>query len=71
VNKDLAGLARFARQHGWDITQGRSHLKWYGPEGQLVVTSRTPSDRRAIANVVAVLRRHGLAVPTNNRKKKQ
>lgn len=50
-------------QAGWRliVTNG-GHLKWAAPNGEVVFSSRTPSDRRAVMNLRADLRRRGLVL---------
>lgn len=57
-------LQRTAYSQGWRIEHGRKHLKWYPPDHarRVVITSLTPSDRRAVNNIQADLRRSGLVV---------
>lgn len=64
AQKRIAELRREAIRQGWRIIEGR-HLKWLPPdrEAGIVVTARTPSDHRAIKNIEAELRRHGLELP--------
>ena len=55
-------LARGAVALGWtvEVTKG-DHLRWTPPGGgDFVITCATPSDRRAVLNDRAILRRHGL-----------
>jgi len=64
--KDLDKLRKTAESQGWRIVQGRGgHLKWYppNPEHSMVVTAATPSDRRAIMNIRAELKRRGFVPP--------
>lgn len=56
---DFRELAQEARAQGWRVEETRGHLKWLGPNGGVVISSSTPSDRRAIKNHVALLRRWG------------
>ncbi len=56
-------LARHAQTAGWTIRRTRnSHLVWTSPAGARLVTSCSPSDRRAVRNHRAALRRAGLAI---------
>lgn len=57
---EFRDLMRAAEKAGWKIEQGRAgHLKWKSPTGQMVVSSATPSDSRAIKNHLALMRRYG------------
>lgn len=56
----LKQLRREAEGQGWSITLAKGgHLKWKSPSGALVVTSSSPSDQRAIRNIVRDLQRCG------------
>lgn len=60
--KEMKQLRKLAVEQGWRVeyTKG-GHLKWFPPVGtEFVVSSSTPSDYRAIKNLRAMLRRHGL-----------
>lgn len=60
-NKLIKELMRHARAQGWRTEPTRSgHVKWLPPEGPFVISAGSPSDPRAIANLRADLRRHGL-----------
>ena len=61
IPRELRPLARYACKAGWHISVTRGgHLRWRSPDGELVFTARTPSDRRNRLNVRAELRRAGL-----------
>jgi hypothetical protein len=58
--KDVKKLFAAAQAQGWRVEVGRGHFKLYAPDGVGRVTiSGTPSDRRALANAIAYMRRHG------------
>jgi len=62
--KDFQSLLRKLRKQGWRVgpTKG-GHLYAVPPEGgQKVYFSFSPSDRRAIANARAFLRRRGVNI---------
>lgn len=61
-DKEVRRLIRFAIKLGWTVeVTGSGHLKWKPPDGSpFVVSSRTPSDPRALQNLRAYLRRAGL-----------
>jgi len=60
MRHDVAELVRKAEQQGWAVQQTRNnHLKWIAPVGKIVVSGSTMSDRRAIKNHLANLRRFG------------
>jgi predicted RNA binding protein YcfA (HicA-like mRNA interferase family) len=58
MKRDLAKLLPAARARGWQVapTCG-GHWKLTHPGGGIVVTSSSPSDHRALANLRAQLRR--------------
>lgn len=59
--RDLRKIAAQAREQGWQVEMTRkSHIKFVPPQGELVYSSGTPSDRRAQLNLVSRLRRQGL-----------
>lgn len=59
-NKDLQQLIHKAEKQGWIISRTKgSHLKWKPPHGQFVISAYSPSDPRAIKNIVKELRRKG------------
>jgi hypothetical protein len=63
MNKDLDKLIHQAKDQGWEIQIKRSgHYKWVSPSGRFVVSSSTPSDRRAVMNITRDLRRYGFQV---------
>jgi hypothetical protein len=54
---------RAAETAGWTVRlTGRDHLRFQGPDGQVIFASQTPSDHRAHLNLRAMLRRAGLAL---------
>lgn len=61
---DFRAMIRTAEKAGWTVVPTRNgHLKWVSPNGGTpVFSASTPSDKRAIKNHVALLRRSGLAV---------
>jgi hypothetical protein len=61
VSRDLLPMIRCAHERGWtvEMTSG-GHLKWLGPDGQLVRSGKTLSDYRAVRNIRARLKRAGL-----------
>ena len=51
------------RRHGWTIGHTkRGHLRFIAPDGRKVFAPGSPSDHRAVKNMVAFLRREGLPV---------
>lgn len=60
-SKDVRQLIRAAEAQGWAVSRTRGgHLRWRAPSGALVFTASTPSDWRALANILSYLRRNGL-----------
>jgi hypothetical protein len=61
IPRDMRALARQASGQGWVIAWcAGGHLVWRSPTGALVVSSGSPSDRRAVHKLRADLRRAGL-----------
>lgn len=62
---DLKHLKRAARQQGWTVELANGgHLKWTPPtDSPIVFSPSTPSDWRAIANIVSRLRKSGFVAP--------
>ena len=60
-SKDVDELIRALLKAGWRVEQGKRHPIAYPPDKtQTPVTlSSTPSDRRAFANMVSLLRQRG------------
>jgi predicted RNA binding protein YcfA (HicA-like mRNA interferase family) len=72
TRREYQALVELAEAQGWEVTQnGGGHLRFQGPEGQLVFTAQTPSDHRSIKNATSFLRRAGLDVPHPQHRKKQ
>jgi predicted RNA binding protein YcfA (HicA-like mRNA interferase family) len=70
TRREYQALVDLAQEQGWVVTlTGGDHLRFQGPDGQLVFTAQTPSDHRSIKNAVSFLRRAGLVVPHPQRKK--
>ena len=68
---DLDKLLQQLQRAGWRVVKTRGgHWKVYSPDGQAqVVTSGTPSDRRALANFRAQLKRAGYKPPVGRPRK--
>ena len=59
-NKDIQQLITKATKQGWRVERTKgSHLKWRPPRGQFVISAYSPSDPRAIKNIVKELKRRG------------
>jgi hypothetical protein len=59
-NKQWRQLAREFLEAGGQIsTTGSGHLRWVTPQGGVVFSSKTTSDRRAIKSHTSQLRKHG------------
>jgi hypothetical protein len=61
MKKEIKELLAAAQKQGWRVEIGRGgHYKLFSPDGKCLVTmSSTPSDRHAIDNTVARMRRCG------------
>jgi hypothetical protein len=59
--RPLREIGSVALSAGWKIEKN-GHLKWRNPSGQLVVTSFTASEYRALENIKKDLRKAGLSV---------
>ncbi len=68
--KRLQDLIKIAISEGWvvELKPRSSHYKWVSPRGEIVFTSSTPSDRRALERIQSDLRRSGLDVRVLTRK---
>ena len=72
VNKEVNQIIDYAISQGWRVTRTKNdHFKFWGPAGQLVVSSGTPSDRRAVTAIRTRLRREGLMFPADQHRKKK
>lgn len=61
LKRDMEDLVRVAEQHGCRVKPGK-HWKLLCPSGEIVISSKTPSDQRALLNFRAQLRRAGVPV---------
>jgi len=69
--KELRSLLELATQQGWKIERrNTNHYKLVAPNGKVVFTSSTPSDRRAIENIKRDLRSGGLIIIKKNERRK-
>ena len=61
AKKETKEIIREAEKQGWRVEPTKKgHIRFYAPDGVNVVhAAGTPSDPRAIANLVAQLRRYG------------
>ncbi len=62
LKKDLHAVLREAENQGWRVELRRGgHYKLYPPGGRgiPITTGSTPSDRRALRNRIARMRRYG------------
>jgi predicted RNA binding protein YcfA (HicA-like mRNA interferase family) len=60
VKADLKKILKALADQGWKITQRRSsHYRLQSPNGDVYFAGSTPSDRRAVLNLRADLRRMG------------
>lgn len=63
--KDLLVLIKIALKAGWRVEPTKNgHFKWIAPNSvDIVFSSSTPSDHRALENLKHDLRRRGLVIP--------
>lgn len=61
AKKELKEIVKAADKQGWRVrTRKSGHLTFYAPDGiNMVTTGGTPSDHRAIDNLVSKLRSYG------------
>lgn len=61
AKKDLKEVVAAAERQGWRVeATKKGHLKFFAPDAEnIVTTGGTPSDHRALANLIARLRRYG------------
>jgi len=71
TNKELGELIADAEEQGWVVSRrANSHLKWVSPGGEVVFSSASPSDPRAVSNIKRDLFRYGLIKLERKGKKK-
>ena len=70
TRKDVEQLVQSAEKQGWTVIQVKSgHRKWLSPNGGVVFTSFTPSDRKALFRIKKDLKLHGfIEVKTQRRR---
>ena len=70
ISKEWRRLVEYAEAAGWVVTRtGGDHIRFKGPHGGLVFGASTPSDaKRSLKNTEALLRRHGLHLPTRKKR---
>lgn len=62
-NKDFQKLIKEAENQGWEVSRtGGGHLRWMSPEGKVVFSAFSPSDKRALQNTKKELRIKGFAI---------
>jgi predicted RNA binding protein YcfA (HicA-like mRNA interferase family) len=61
VKKELKEIVKSAEKQGWRVKKTKKgHLMFYAPDGiNKLTTGSTPSEHRAINNLLASLRRYG------------
>lgn len=57
--KEFGALQKQAMSQGWIISRTKHGYKWTAPNGKSIFTGASPSDRRAIKNHVAYLKKLG------------
>lgn len=59
LKKDLKKLIKESELIGWSVMKtNNNHFKWMHPRGGLFYSSSTPSDRRAIMNIMEDIRKY-------------
>ena len=60
-SKELKRVIALAIRQGYSVElRNNGHYKFTAPTGKFIFTSGTPSDRRAIKNILADLKKLGL-----------
>lgn len=60
MRRQIKDLILSAQAQGWTAEmRGTGHWALYAPGGGMVVMAATPSDHRAVKNIVSVMRRYG------------
>ena len=61
VQKEIREIVREAERQGWRVERRKSGVsQLYAPDGENIVTAHsTPSDRRALRNMIANMRQFG------------
>ncbi len=69
MDADWKKLVKEAVRQGWTVEFARRGLKLVPPDPtkQIVFVHSTPSDRRAIKNAIAEMRRQGLQWPPSRK----
>lgn len=63
IPKELRSALKQARVQQWTVNvTKKGHLAWKSPNGGMVVSPSTPSDSRAVKNVLAMLKKNGLDI---------
>jgi predicted RNA binding protein YcfA (HicA-like mRNA interferase family) len=71
---DLRDIERAAQEQGWEVGRtGKGHPRFVPPDKtkRIVVGSGTPSDWRALRNLLADLKREGFIWPWPPKRKKE
>jgi len=55
-SKELKPILKEAIRRGWDFHRGNNHIKGRHPSGKTATISVSPSDKRALKNIVRDLR---------------
>jgi len=61
AQKELKEIVRAAEKQGWGVERTKKgHWRFFAPDGENIVHGAgTPSDRRALDNLLSQLRRYG------------
>lgn len=61
IPKEIRDYKRLAHEQGWTVVHtGKNHFKWIPPEGEIYVSSGTPSDPRTLRHIKHALCKRGL-----------
>lgn len=59
-SKELNKVIKEAKKQRWVVVKTKkNHIKWVNPQGEVVYSACTPSDFRAIKNILEDLKRRG------------
>ena len=60
-SKELKRIIALAIRQGYTVElRNNGHYKFTAPSGRFIFTSSTPSDRRALSNILSDLKKTGL-----------
>lgn len=59
AHKETRKIIREAKRQGWRVDEKGKHYKLFPPVGRMVTMAKTPSDVRALQNMIALMRQSG------------